>query len=111
MEKNRKIVRGSTPSFILTYKEIKVEDIDDIVLVVKQADIPVIELEKDRAEYNLLENSIAFTLTQRETLGLDCYKTAVVSADWMTDDVRGFSDEVAYKVVNPAKNDIMGGGE
>jgi hypothetical protein len=97
INKNRILIRGTTPTVSVSYDLIYTEDITDARLVVKQCGIKVLELGKTRATD--ADNSLTWTLTQQETLQLKPGRIATVMVDWLlTDGTRGRSEELAFRV-------------
>lgn len=100
------IIRGTTPQIRVNFHSVEIEDINNIVLVIKQAGIPVIKVEKEDAQE--VDNSIIWTLAQKDTLKLRRGKTAVAVVDWLlTDGTRGRGEEAIFRIEDPGVEEVI----
>lgn len=96
-----KIIIGTTPTITYTFNVVPVSSIVTAVLTIKQR--TGIVLEKTLADATVGENTIAWTLTQEETLAIGV-KSASIMLNWLTaDGVRGASKE---EIINGVNNHI-----
>lgn len=100
------IIRGTTPTIIFTFSQIRISDITVAYLVIKQSNKPLIE--KDISEALIDETSISWKLTQEETLGLSANRESVIYCDWkLTDGTRGRSTVRTENTENSGKNEVI----
>lgn len=84
------IIRGTTPTIIFTFEQIKPEELAVAYLLIKQGETEVIR--KELSEGLISEGSLLFTLSQEETLSL-AEESAKICLDWKTTaGVRGRSN-------------------
>lgn len=101
------IIRGTTPTIIFQFSDISVEDITDAVLSVKQSGATIVTASADDAWFDTVDNTIAWTLTQEQTLGID-NRTGSIVCDWVTSDgLRGRSVEEFFSVGQPGVEDVL----
>ena len=80
------IIRGTTPTFLFTFKEIDVADIVSAYLSIKAKTM----IEKDLSEATVGEKSLSWTLNQTETLSFG--DEVSVMLNWkLQDGTRGAS--------------------
>lgn len=102
------IVRGTTPTFIITFQTIDVADIDTAYLVLKQWDATKISKDITSATVDSEAGTLSWTLTQTESLTLETSKKCSIMCDWLTDSgTRGRSVEKIESVENPGKNEVI----
>ena len=77
------IIRGTTPTFIFTFSTTDVSSISNAYLVIKQKGKAVIQLEFARAEVG--ENTLSWTISQADSLGLIPFESAEIYCDWLLD--------------------------
>lgn len=83
------IVRGTTPTIIITFSQIDVSDLTDGYLVIKQELQNVIE--KPLTDATIDDNAVTFTLAQEETLSLSSGVQGKLMFDWLVGATRGRS--------------------
>lgn len=99
------IVRGTTPIIRFNFSDIRVSDIQVAYLVIKQG---AQKLEKDITEATIDTNSIRWSLTQQETLGLSPRRDVTIVCDWrLGNGIRGRSEELTASVEEPGKNEVI----
>lgn len=100
------IIRGTTPTIIFTFNDIKPADITACVLAVKQDGQTIIN--KSLSDAIVEADNISFTLTQAETLTITKYYSVTVVLDWLlTDGTRGRSQAITATVEDPALNAVL----
>ena len=99
------IVIGTTPTIIYTFKIVDVSDITEAILTVKKQNKIIIRKGLESATVG--KNSIAWDLTQEETLAIEA-GGARMMLNWLTaDGVRGASREEAVNGVNNHIREVM----
>lgn len=96
------IIRGTTPTIIYTFKEIKPSDISECYLLIKQNGNTVIE--RTLSDGEVSDTELRFTLSQADTLSLAMDKAQII-LDWKTQQgIRGRSAIVSFSVKQEGKN-------
>lgn len=104
------IIRYTTPTARFTFREIDISDIVSAYLTIKQYDKPVIERDINSAVITNTESeqSIAWKLTQSETLGLDKRTNVSIYCDWkLSDGTRGRSYVKTEDVEDTGKQEVI----
>lgn len=100
-----KIIIGTTPTIIYTFKIVSPADLTKAILTIKCAG--QIILEKTLADAVVGENSLSWTLTQQETLALGT-RTAKMMLNWLTaSGTRGASAETIIVGVTNHKREVI----
>lgn len=100
-----KIIRGTTPVIEYVFKDVSLSDIAVAILTVKQDN--VIKIEKPLQDA-IVGESIAWRLTQQETLQLKSRVDAILVCDWkLTNGVRGRSKILSVDVEDPGKDEVI----
>ena len=94
-----KIIRGTTPTLLYTFNNVNVSNITVAYLTLKTPE----KIEKDLSEATVGEKSLAWTLTQAETLAFGNSISAMIN--WKTaDGTRGASEKVNITVEDNYKD-------
>lgn len=94
------IIRGTTPTIQFTFKEVDVSDVTTAYLNIGT-------IEKDLSTATVGDDTISWTLSQSETLGLSGLRTTV-QLNWKTSDgTRGASEAVQVEIAENAKNEVI----
>lgn len=102
-----KIFRGTTPTFIFTFKTVSPSDMDSAFLVVKQFGGKV-KISKDLSEATVQQDSLEWTITQEESLRLTAGKPAEIHCDWVSNDgTRGHSEFALCDVIPGGKDEVI----
>lgn len=100
------IIRGTTPTVTFTFSDVDITDIAVAFLVIKQNDRKMIE--KDISTATAGQHSLAWTLSQTETLMLSRGTDAKIFCDWRTvNGTRGRSVLKVEKVEDTGKNEVI----
>lgn len=102
------LIRGTTPTFEITFNTVDVNDITVAYLVFKSGTVTV--LEKDLTTATVGENSLAWTLSQGESfiVGKGLARHIDVVCDWkLSDGTRGRSKVVPCVIELPGKNEVI----
>ena len=101
-----KIIRGTTPTFVFTFKTVSPSDITSAFLVVKQ--LGKIRISKDISAATIEENSIEWTITQDESLTLSIGRPTEIHCDWVANDgTRGHSVPALCDVIPGGKEEVI----
>ena len=99
------IVRGTTPTIIYNFSTVDVANIASAELTIKQNGVARISKELEEATTG--EGTLAWTLTQAETLSLS-RKRAEIYLDWLlSSGIRGAGKTIEVEVVDPGVNEVM----
>lgn len=99
------IIRGTTPTFKIKFRDVDVQMIESAYLVIKQEGLRMIE--KSLADADVGEWSLSWKLSQEDTLKLSNHSVRV-TCDWKTmDGTRGRSEEITCAVEHPGKNEVI----
>ena len=90
------IIRGTTPTFIYTYHEADVDDMTSAYLTIKGGST-TIEKDLTEATVSSANNTLAWTLTQQESLSLGNVVRAMVNYK-LADGTRGASEKTTFIV-------------
>lgn len=103
-ECEREVTRGTTPTFIYTFKKIDASKITAAYLTVKRNG--VLLLEKSLSDAELKSKALTWTFTQEDTLKVrGC---ANVMLNWLTEDgTRGTSKEVEIDFTPNHKEEVI----
>lgn len=100
------IIRGTTPTFEFTFSLIKPEEIVTAYLVIKQNGKEKISI--PLSEATVSESSLAWTLSQEESLSLAIGRMTDVHCDWVTTDgTRGSSKTLFCEVHPGGKEEVI----
>lgn len=96
------IIRGTTPTLVYKFKEVDVSTITEAYLNIAGAGA----LEKDLDDATVGEDTIAWTLTQAETLAMT--GGVVSQINWKTSDgTRGASEQEYIETLANMKNEVI----
>ena len=100
-----KIIIGTTPTITYTFKVVPVSSITKAVFTVKERGVNIIE--KTLSDATVGEDTLSWTLTQKETLAIGA-RSATLMLNWLTaDGVRGASKEEVVNGVNNHIREVM----
>lgn len=105
------IIKGTTPTFLITFDTIDPENIEVAYLVIKQNG--KVKVEKPLSDASIVEEEeygkcLEWTLTQEESLTLFNRKDAEVHCDWVLNDgTRGASVPGFYDIVPGGKEEVI----
>lgn len=98
------IVKGTTPKLIYRFKHVDVSNIRIAILTIKQDGAD--DIEKDLASAIIDEDSIAWILTQEETLAFN--NSIKIMLNWVLEDgTRGASKKTKYLIDNNYKEVVI----
>lgn len=100
------IIRGTTPTFVFTFKTVSPSNLVSAFLVIKQSG--KVRISKDITEATIEENSIEWAITQEESLQLSIGRPAEIHCDWTTGDgTRGHSEPALCDVIPGGKEEVI----
>ena len=103
------LIKGTTPSFEVTFNTVDVSDITAAYLVFKSG--PEVVLEKNLSTATIGEKTLSWTLTQEESFlvgGSNPTKHIDVVCDWkLSDGTRGRSSVASCIIELPGKNEVI----
>lgn len=100
------IIRGTTPTVIIQFAQVDVSDLTKAYLVIRQGNSD--KITKTLEEAIVRGNSLYWTLSQEETLGLLSGERGQIMCDWVTDGgVRGRSESATFNTGNPGKEEVL----
>lgn len=100
------IIRGTTPTIIVTFNQVNVNDLTDGYLVIKQELQNVIQ--KPLTEATIENNYVSYTLTQEETLSLTSGVQGKLMFDWLVGSTRGRSQVEKVCVTDSGMDEVIG---
>lgn len=101
-----KIFKGTTPTFVFTFKTVSPSDIVTAFLVIKQFGKTRVSQDISKATVN--EDSMEWTLTQDESLTLSIGKPAEIHCDWVAaNGTRGHSEFAMCDVLPGGKDEVI----
>ena len=96
------IIRGTTPTIVMTYKTIDVSDIVEAYLTIRQSANKV-EINKTIANADIGEKTLSWKLTQEDTLQIDGRYSVEIQCRYLLNDGTAGSSAVydipAYKIL------------
>lgn len=101
------IIRGTTPTLRFTFNHIDPEQIITTALTIKQNKELIVEKDLSAAIISASEHSIAYKLTQEETLSFAVGKVMVMHNWLLNDGTRGASKEATISVDDNHKDEVM----
>ena len=99
------IIRATTPTIKYTFKTVDVENITSAYMTIMMGDSVLIE--KDLVEAAVDEDTIAWTLTQQETLSMTASKITIMLNWKLVDGTRGASARTTLFVEANAKEEVI----
>lgn len=100
-----KIIIGTTPTITYKFSVVSVSDIVSAILTVKERGVTIIE--KTLADASIGEDTLSWTLTQRETLDMGA-RSASIMLNWkLNDGTRGASKEEVITGVSNHVREVM----
>lgn len=100
------IVRGTTPTFAITFNTVTVSSINAAYLVFKHGKTAV--LTKELADATVGEKSLSWKLTQEECFMIAGKSSVTVVCDWkLNDGTRGRSDVISCTIEPPGKEEVI----
>lgn len=100
------LIRGTTPTIIFKYSDINVSEIEVAYLLIKQYNRTVIK--KPLIDAYIEEDSIAWELTQSESLQLNSSSTVTIMCDWKLENgTRGRSNILTAEVEDAGINEVI----
>lgn len=100
------LIAGTTPTITIAFSTIDTDDIVEAYLCVKYGGTNLIE--KDLDDATVATGSVAWKLTQAETLAMPLGSSVMVMCDWKLDDgTRGRSKVVRCVVEESGKEEVI----
>lgn len=102
------IIKGTTPTFRFTFKDVDPSNVTVAYLTIKQNKELLVQRDLTTAIVNPTEHTIAYKLTQPETLLFNKGKIMVMHNWLLMDGTRGASPEAEIQVLDNHKDEVIG---